>query len=304
MEFLNYHHLLYFWSVAKHGGIARASEELGVAPPTISTQIKSLEAAMGEELFHRRGRQLVLTEAGHTAFGYAEEIFSLGREMVSAMQRRPTDQPLRLAVGVAESVPKLMVHELLTPVLQRQQKLHLTCQEGKLGPLMADLATYRLDVVISDEPAPSEIKVKAFNHLLGECGIAILAAPTLASTLREDFPASLDNAPALLPASRTPLRRQLDRFFDQTGIRPRVVAEFDDTALLKVFGSDGLGFFAVPDRIVEATQPTYGVAEVGRLPRVTERFYAISAERKIKHPAVASLTDSARQAFAQETIEA
>ena len=300
MDQLNYHHLLYFWSVAKHGGIARASDELGVAPPTISTQIKSLETALGEDLFHRRGRQLVLTEAGQTAFNYAEEIFSLGREMVSAMSRRPTDQPMRLAVGVAESVPKLVVHALLAPVMQTSDPIHLSCHEGKLGPLMAELATYRLDVVISDEPAPSEVKVKAFNHLLGECGIVILAAPALAATLREGFPASLDRAPALLPASRTPLRRQLDRFFDQTGIRPDIAAEFDDTALLKVFGSDGLGFFAVPDMIAEATCPAYHVEEVGRLHRVTERFYAISAERKIKHPAVARLTDSARESLSGE----
>ena len=188
MTFLNYHHLLYFWSVAKHGGIARASVELGVAPPTISTQIKSLETALGEDLFHRRGRQLVLTEAGHTAFNYADEIFSLGQEMVSAMSRRPLNQPMRLSVGVAESVPKLVVHALLTPVIRGDETVHLTCHEGKLGTLMADLATYRLDVVISDEPAPSEVKVKAFNHLLGECGITIVAAPDLAASLAPTSP--------------------------------------------------------------------------------------------------------------------
>jgi len=303
MHNLNYHHLLYFWAVAKHGGIARASEELGVAPPTISTQIKSLEETLGEDFFHRRGRQLVLTESGQLAFGYAEEIFSLGREMVNSIQRHPSDQPLRLAVGIAESVPKLVVHTLLRPVIEMRDSLHLSCHENQLSLLMTELAAFRHDVVISDEPTPSAFKVKAFNHLLGECAVTVMATPALADKLRDGFPMSLNDQPALMSASRTPLRRSLERYFDQRGIRPRIAAEFDDTALMKVFGSDGMGFFVVPEIIADDTCPAYGVEVVGSIPEVTERFYAISAERKIKHPAVAALTDSARQVLgAQEVV--
>lgn len=296
-DWLNYHHLLYFWHVAKEGSIAKASETLMLAPPTISAQIKSLEQSLGEPLFNRRGRNLVMTDAGRMVFGYAEQIFALGRELKTAMKQQPTGQPLRLTVGVTEPLPKLVVRAMLGPVFAMDQPVRLVCREGKLDQLLGDLATHRLDVVLADEPTPPSVKVQSFNHELGACGIAFFATPDLAKKLKRGFPGSLDGAPILLPTEVAPLRRNLNRWFADQGIRPTIVAECDDSAQLKVFGMDGLGAFAVPQVIADTIEPSYGTRLIGTAEDVVERFYAISVERRIKHPAVIAISDAARQSL-------
>lgn len=294
MEWLNYHHLLYFWSVAKTGSIARASEELMLAPPTISTQIHDLERTLNQKLFRKKGRQLVLTEMGQVVFGYAEGIFSLGRELMSVVKQRPVDRPMRLVVGVEEAVPKLVAREILKPAFDLGQAVHVVCREGTADRLLTDLANYRLDVVLSDQPARSTVKVKVFSHPLGECGISFFAAPKLAARLREGFPHSLHGAPALLSAEHTAMRRTLERWFHSLGIEPTLVGEFDDSALTKVFGSEGFGFFAVANVIAAEIAQRYSVEEIGTLEDQTEHFYAISVERKLRHPAVVAITQAAR----------
>lgn len=299
-DWLNYHHLLYFWHVAKEGSIAKASEVLVLSPPTISAQIKALERSLGEPLFSRRGRNLVMTDAGRLVFGYAEQIFALGRELKTAMQQQPSGQPLRLTVGVTEPVPKLVVRAMLGPVFEMGQPVRLVCREGKLGVLLGDLATHGLDVVLADEPTPPSVKVQSFNHELGSCGIAFFAAPALAKQLKRGFPDSLDGAPMVLPTEAAPLRRNLNRWFATRGLRPTVVAECDDSAQLKVFGMDGLGAFAVPRVIAETIGPSYGCKSIGETDEVIERFYAISVERRIKHPAIVAISDAAREKLFNE----
>ncbi len=294
MEYLNYHHLHYFWSVAKEGSIARASEKLQLAPPTISAQIKALEDALGEQLFHRRGRSLVLTETGQLVYGYADDIFNLGRELVQAVKGRPTGSPTKLTVGVADAVPKLVVRRVLKPTMDSPEPVHLVVKEGKLEHLLSDLATYRYDLVLADAPAPSTVKVKVFNHLLGECGTTIVAPPALAVKLRLGFPGSLHQTPAMLPTEGTSMRRALERWFDALGIRPRIVAEFDDSALMKAFADEGAGWFPVPSVVAEEVCRQFNVEAVGVTPQVQERYYAISGERKLKHPAVLAITEAAR----------
>lgn len=298
-EWLNYHHLLYFWAVARTGSIAKAAEELMLAPPTICGQIRDLEGQLKQKLFRRSGRQLVLTEMGEVVFGYAEEIFSLGRELANVVQGQPGNRPLRLTVGVEETVPKLMAREILKPVLRLSPPVRLICREGTADQLLMELANHRLDIVLSDQPARSSVKVKVFSHPLGECGLTFLAAPSLAERLKGGFPQSLHRAPALLPGHHTAMRRTLERWFDSLGIEPVIIGEFDDSALAKVFGSDGFGFFAVPSAVGAEIAQRYTVEAIGTLAEQTERFYAISAERKLKHPAVLAITDQARSLLFQ-----
>lgn len=295
MEWLNYHHLLYFWKVATEGSIARAAEELKLAPPTISAQIRSLEESLGEPLFHRKGRKLVLTEEGHTVLAYAEEIFGLGQEMVSVVRRGPRGSgPLRLNVGISDAVAKLVVREILKPAFSLEQSVHVVCREGSDSRLLAELAAYRLDIVLSDKPSSGVVQVKTFDHQLGECGLTFFAPEQLAAELAPGFPRSLDGAPAMLPTRNTAMRRSLERWFDAQDVLPRVVAEFEDTALLMVFAPDELGFFAVPSVIGDEIGRRYAVEPIGSAEGCRERFFAISAERKLKHPAVVSITEAAR----------
>ncbi len=299
MEWLNYHHLLYFWTVARLGSLSKAAEELMLAASTVSAQIHALEQTMGTRLFRRKGRQLVLTEVGQLAFGYADGIFSMGRELMNVVKERPTDRPLRLLVGTDEAVPKLVVREILKPAFELAQPVHVICREGTTDRLLIDLANYRLDVILADQPAQSTVKVKAFSHPLGECGISFFAAPKLASRLREGFPRSLHRAPALLPTDHTAMRRTLDRWFDAQGIEPVIVGEFDDSALTKVFGSDGFGFFAVPTVIAAEIAFRYSVEQIGTAAGCTERFYAISVERRLRNPAVVAICEAARRKMFQ-----
>ena len=295
MEWLNYHHLLYFWVVACHGSVTRAAAELRLAQSTVSTQLRTLEEVLGEKLFARTGRRLVLTDVGRLVFRYADEIFGLGRELLETVKDRPTGQPMRLTVGIADAVPKLIAYRLLGPALTGAEPVRIICREDKPDRLLAQLAVHGLDLVLSDAPIGPTTKVRAFNHLLGECGVTFFAAPALARTCRRGFPRSLGGAPMLLPTDNTALRRSLDDWFESEDIRPRVASEFEDSALLMAFGQAGMGLFPAPSAIERQVRSQYGVVVVGRLDTVRERFYAISGERRLKHPAVVAISEAARQ---------
>jgi len=295
MEWLNYHHLLYFWVVACHGSVTRAAAELRLAQPTVSTQLRTLEEVLGEKLFARTGRRLVLTDVGRLVFRYADEIFGLGRELLETVKGRPTGQPMRLTVGIADAVPKLIAYRLLGPALTGAEPVRIICREDKPDRLLAQLAVHGLDLVLSDAPIGPTTKVRAFNHLLGECGVTFFATPALARTCRRGFPRSLGGAPMLLPTDNTALRRSLDDWFESEDIRPRVASEFEDSALLMAFGQAGMGLFPAPSAIERQVRTQYGVVVVGRLDAVCERFYAISGERRLKHPAVVAISEAARQ---------
>ena len=294
MEWLNYHHLRYFYVVAKEGSLARAAEKLRVSQPSISEQIRELEGALGEKLFRREGRNNKLTDTGRVVFGYAEDIFALGRELMNAVKQRPGTTTLRLYVGVVDSFPKLVTNEILRPVFSMSQTVHVICREGKMEDLLAQLAAHRLDIVLADEPASSSINFKTFNHSLGETSTTFCAAKKLATKLKRGFPQSLQAAPALLPAENTTLRRALETWFREQQITPRVVAEFDDLALMKVMAAEGRGFIAVPTVAVRDAVSRYGFQIVGATPKCRVQFHAITAERRISHPAVTLLTSQAR----------
>jgi LysR family transcriptional activator of nhaA len=295
MEWLNYHHLLYFWTVAREGSVTRASQQLRLAQPTVSGQLKALEDALGERLFERTGRRLVLTDVGRVVFRYADEIFSLGRELQDTLKGRPTGRPVRFTVGVADAVPKLVAYRLLLPALSLPEPVHVVCREDKPERLIAELAAHSLDLVISDGPLGAGAKVKAYSHLLGETPVGIFGADALAAAHRRGFPRSLEGAPLLLPTESSSLRRSLDQWLDAEGIRPRVVGEFEDSALLKTFGQAGLGLFPAPLAIEAEVRAQFGVKLVGRVDAVKERFYALSVERKLKHPAVLAISETARR---------
>jgi LysR family transcriptional regulator, transcriptional activator of nhaA len=295
MEWLNYHHLLYFWLVAREGSLASASRELRLAQSTVSGQIRSLEQVLGEKLFARAGRRLVLTEIGRVAYRYADEIFTMGRELQDAIKGRPVGRPLRLVVGIADVVPKLVAQRLLEPALKLSEPVHLVCHEDKPDQLLAKLAVHSLDVVIADAPVGPSVRIRAFNHLLGECDVVFFATAKLAARYRPGFPESLDGAPVILPTENTTLRRSLDQWFATHGVRPRVMGEFEDNALLKVFGQSGMGLFPASSVIADEVRRQYRVRPIGKLDGVRERFYAISVDRKLKHAAVIAISQEARQ---------
>jgi LysR family transcriptional activator of nhaA len=298
MEWLNYHHLLYFWTVAREGTIARASEELRLAQPTISGQIRVLEDQLGEKLFQRSGRNLVLTDVGRLVYRYADDIFGLGRELMDTLKDRPTGRPLRFQVGVADEVSKVIAYRLLEPALRLAQPVYMVCRDGAAERLLTDLATHSLDLVIADTPISPTIKVKAFSHPLGETSVSVFGAAKLAAPRRKSFPKSLDGAPFLVPTIGKTLRRTLDQFFDQQGIRPRIVAELDDSALLTTFGQAGAGLFVAPSVLEKEITRQFGVTVVGRLDAVRERYFAISVERRLKHPAVVAISEAANEMLA------
>lgn len=293
MEWLNYHHLLYFWTVAREGSVTRAAAQLRLAQPTVSGQIRALESSLGEKLFTRSGRGLVLTEVGRVVFRYADEIFGLGRELMDTLQGRPTGRPVRLHVGIVDVLPKLIAYRLLQPALGAGG-LHMECREDKLDRLLAELAVHGLDLVLADAPIGPAVKIRAFSHLLGECGVTIYGTEALARRYRKGFPRSLDGAPFLLPTDNTSLRRSLDQWFDVHHVRPEVVGEFEDSALLKVFGEVGAGLIPSP-AAVEADVEAAGLHRVGSAEGIRERYYAISVERRLKHPAVVAISHAARR---------
>lgn len=295
MEWLNYHHLLYFWSVAKHGTMTKACEELRLAQPTISGQIGQLENTLGEKLFIRTGRRLALTEMGHLVFKYAEDIFSTGQELMNTVKGQVNGHPARLVVGIADAVPKPLATQLLKSALKLYRPTRLICQEDKLLQLLTDLTAHRLDLVIADTPPPSTIKEHAYSHPLGETGITLFATAKLTAQYRREFPQSLNSAPLLLPTPNAVLRRLLDQWMINRGLRPNIVGEFDDSATLKAFGQDGYGIFPGASVIEKEICRQYRVQVLGRLETLKQHFYAITVERRLKHPAVLALVRTARQ---------
>ncbi len=294
MAWLNYHHLLYFWTVAKEGSIAKACERLRLAQPTISGQLKQLEDALGERLFTKAGRGLALTEEGRLVFQYAEEIFGLGQELQSVLQGGPRKRPQRLMVGISDMVPKLIAYRILQPVLTMADPPKLLCEEDSPERLLTDLVEHRLDVVLSDVPITALTRQRAFNHLLGSCGVTLFGSAALAARYGRDFPQNLNGAPVLFPLPGSNLRRSMERWFDAQGVRPVVAGEFEDSALMKAFGEAGVGIFPGPSAIEQEVNKHYRTKVVGRMDTVSESYYAISVERRLKHPAVAVICEAAR----------
>jgi len=291
---LNYHHLLYFWTVVKHGGVSAAAKKLRVAQPTVSGQLRALEQSLGGKLLERRGRGIVPTELGALVFRYADEMFAIGAELSDALRGRPTARPQRLAVGIADNMPKLVAWRILEPALRGPAPVQLVCAEDKPERLLADLAAHEHDLVLADAPANALSPVRAFSHLLGESSVSIFAASKEAARLRPGFPRSLDGARLFVPVESAALRRSLTHWLDAEGLRPQIAAEFQDSALLAEFGRTGDGAFPAPTVVEDELRRRYGVVTVGRLAGVEERFYAISVERRLRHPAVVAITERAR----------
>ena len=295
MEWLNYHHLRYFWAVAREGSVSRAARQLRLAQPTVSEQIRALEQALGERLLVRAGRGVVLTEIGKAVYGFADEIFALGRDLQDTIKGRPTGRPSRLAVGIADAVPKLAAFRILEPVLAMDPPVRLVCVEDAPERLLDRLSRHELDVVLADAPIGPSHASRAYNHLLGECGIDIFGTPRLARAARRRFPESLAEQPFLLPTTGTALRRALDAWLDERGIVPHVVAELEDSALIVEFGALGAGLFAAPDAVMGDALRARGLQRVGTIDALRERYYAISIERKLAHPAVVAIAGAARR---------
>ena len=294
MAWLNYHHLLYFWTVARTGTIAAASKELLLSQPTISTQLKTLEESLGQRLFQREGRKLALTDVGRTTFRYADDIFRLGRELQESLTRGDSGQQQRLKVGVVQVLPKLMAERLLQPAYDAVPSLQLECIELPLDELLAGLALHQLDVVLADQPAPPNVRVKAYSHKLGESGTSFFGVKAFHSVARK-FPKSLEAQPMLLPTAGTAVRGELDAWFLKMGCVPRVVGEFDDSALVKVFGGRGRGIFTAPTVVEDEVLAQHDVEVLGRVEEVRHAFFAISVERRLRHPAVVALAERARR---------
>lgn len=298
---INYKHLHYFWAVAREGGVARASERLHLTPQTISGQLSLLEEYLGVDLFSRVGRNLELTDTGRMVLSYADEIVSLGGELEEVIHQWPDGRPQLFRVGVVDVLPKSITHRILEPALQMSEPVRMICREADLDTLLAELAVHRLDLVLSDRPIPPTVSTRGFSHKLGECAISFFAAKNLEKKLKGDFPRCLDGAPLLLPGSGSQLRSGIDQWLDKQRIHPRMIAEFDDSALMKVFGQDGAGVFIAPAAIEAEVEWQYQVAAIGRVDEVKEHFYAISVERRVLHPVVTVLLNTARESlFADE----
>ncbi|MBX7166008.1 MAG: LysR family transcriptional regulator [Pirellulales bacterium] len=298
---LNYHHLLYFWTVAHEGTVAAACAKLHLAQPTVSMQIRSLERALGCKLFRRAGRTLALTEVGQMVYRHADEMFAHARELTQAFAGGTPDRAPRLVVGVPDVMPKLVTYRLLAPALQLPQPVQLECREAKFDQLLADLAVHRFDVLLSDAPIGLGVRVKAFEHILGDSAVAFCAARPLARRLRGKFPHSLHQAPLLLPTENTQLRRSIDAWLEARQLVPHILGQFEDSALLKEFGLAGVGAFPVPSVVVDDVRRQYRVEIVGQVPEIRSRFYAITTQRRVQHPAVLALLEAARNGFLGST---
>jgi len=292
---INYKHLHYFWAVAREGGVARASERLHLTPQTISGQLSLLEEYLGVDLFSRVGRNLELTDSGRLVLSYADEIFSLGGELEEVIHQLPVDRPRLFRVGVVDVLPKSIAHRILQPALMMPEPVHMICREASLDTLLAELTVHRLELVLADRPIPPTVSTRGFSHILGECGVSFFATKKLDNEIKGDFPRRLDGAPLLLPSSGNQLRSRIDWWLDKHRIHPHVIAEFDDSALMKAFGQEGAGIFIAPSAIEAEVEWQYQVMAIGRTEEVREEFYAISVERKISHSAVAAITETARE---------
>ncbi len=295
MNGLNFKHLRYFWVVAKTGSIARASAQLHLTPQSISGQLSEFENRLGVELFRRSGRNLELTESGRRILSYAEEIFSIGDELLDALHRQKNRKNLSLRVGIADSVSKTIAYHLVEPALRLNEPVRLICREGRLDSLIAELAIHRLDMIIADRPMPANLKVRGYNHLLGESGITIFGTSTLAETLRGDFPNCLNQAPLLLPGEDTAIRPQLIQWLEANDLRPEIIGEFDDSALMKAFGQAGAGLFVAPTTLASQVCEQYKTVTIGRIDAVVDRLYAITTDQRLTHPAVAAISKAARE---------
>ena len=295
MEYLNYHHLRYFWRVVRVGGVAEAARELRVSSPAVSSQIRELQEFLGEPLFSRSGRKLALTEMGRTVYDYAEDIFSLGEELLDTVRNRPTGLPIRVDIGVADVLPKMIAQWLIEPALKLREPVRIVCRESSSEQLIARLSTLELDVILSDSPADPSRTFRAYNHLLGETGIGFVGIGPVIKKVKGKFPQSLSKVPMLLPTDNTAMRRDLDYWFETKGLRPNIVGEFEDYALLRAFAQSGTAVFPVPAAFVRVLKRQDRVVQIGATEDVKLRFYAISAERKIKNPAVIAICESARR---------
>ena len=294
---VNYKHLHYFWAVAREGGVARASERLHLTPQTISGQLSLLEEDLGVALFTRVGRNLEITETGRLVLSYANEIFSLGGELEEVMHQLPDGRPQLFRVGVVDVLPKSIAHRILQPALQMPESVRMICHEASLDTLLAELAVHRLDLVLADRPIPSTVSIRGFSHKLGECAVSFFATEKLEKKLTGDFPGCLDGAPLLLPGSSTQLRSEIDQWLDKHRIHPRIIAEFDDSALMKAFGQEGAGIFIAPAAIEAEVERQYQVTAIGQVDEVKEHFYAISVERRVTHPVVFAVVEVARESL-------
>ncbi len=292
---VNYKHLHYFWAVAREGGVARASERLHITPQTISGQLSLLEDHLGVELFSRVGRNLELTQAGRLVLSYANEIFSLGGELEEVIHQLPQGRPQQFRVGVVDVLPKSIAHRILKPALRMPEPVRMICREAGLDTLLAELTVHRLDLVLADRPIPATVSTRGFSHKLGESAVSFFASEKLRSSLPGDFPGCLDGAPLLLPSGGTQLRSGLDKWLDKQRLHPRIIAEFDDSALMKAFGQEGVGVFIAPAIIEEEVELQYQVKAISQVDEVKEHFYAISVERKVTHPVVSAVMEAARE---------
>lgn len=289
MAGLNFKHLRYFWMVAKSGSIARASERLHLTPQSISGQLTEFEATLGVDLFRRAGRGLELTDTGQRMLGYAEQIFSLGDELLDSIRGDAHAQSVTFRVGIADSVPKMVAYRLVEPSLGFDEPIKLVCREGRLTTLLADLAVHRLDMVIADRPMPDNLNVRGYDHFLGESGVSVFGARSLAKPEALAFPQLLDGAPFLLPGVEVALHARLTRWFESERLHPRIVGEFDDSALMKAFGQAGAGYFVAPTAIESYVVRQNDVEVVGRIETVREQIYAITNERKLTHPIISAI---------------
>lgn len=291
---LNYHHLRYFWTIVREGSVSAASRKLRLAQPTISEQLKELESALGVELFNRTGGRLVLTEDGTHVYRYADDIFSLGRELGESLAGRRVARQSRLVVGIADVVPKLMVAALLSPALDRDPNLRLICYEDRHEKLLSDLTLHELDLMLTDKPVRASVGFRGFSRVIANSGVSLYAVPALAEALRQGFPQSLADTPLLLPIEHTGLRVSLTQWLEQHNIKPLIRGEFQDSALAMVFGRHGKGVLAAPTRIAEQMRLHHRLVPVAELKGVRERYFAVTAARKIDHPAVRAIMDNAR----------
>lgn len=295
MTALNFKHLRYFWMVAKTGSIARAAEQLHLTPQSISGQLSEFEKTLGVELFRRAGRNLEPTDAGRSILSYAEEIFTIGDELLDVLRDQTAKKTLPFRVGIADSVSKLVAYRLVEPALRLDEPVRLICREGRLAPLLAGLSIHRLDMIIADRPMPTNLNVRGYSHLLGESGLTVFGTRQLAKELSGSFPAVLDNAPFLLPGEDVAIRPKLIQWLEANELRPHIVGEFDDSALMKSFGQGGAGLFVAPTAIGDHVREQYKVMEIGRIDSVVEHLYAITTERRLTHPAIVAISEAARQ---------
>lgn len=295
MHSLNYKHLRYFWAVAKSGSIARAGEQLNLTPQSISGQLRELEESFGVDLFRRAGRGLELTESGRRILSYAEEIFALGNELLEVVRDHSAEKKLPFVVGISESVPKSVAYRLVEPALRLKEPIQLICRESRLTALLGELAVHQLDMVIADRPMPANLNVRGYSHLLGESDLSVFGTPALVATLSGRFPASLNGMPFLIPGEDVAIRPRLEQWFETLKLHPRIVGEFDDSALLKAFGQAGAGIFVAPTAIADYVCTQYRVCAIGRIETIKEQYFAITTERRLTHPAIVAISATAKE---------